>query len=262
MMTTIKNWSFSSLMVFESCKYRARLERVDRIPDNTPRPNADRGSQIHQEAEDYVRGKAPFTHNLRFFQDDFNALKRHYDAGRVVCEEEWGFDSNWSPAEWKSAWLRLKCDAVVHLDSTHLAVIDYKTGKRFGNEIKHAEQLQLYALCSLLRYPEVEQVTCELWYLDQNELASFVMKRKQLSRYLQLFDKRGVAMTTETQFKPNPNIISCKYCPYGPDRQGDCKFGVRQDGSKAQTVKVEELQLNKKALKSDALFDAKDLEGL
>lgn len=259
---SIRNWSYSLLTVFESCKYRVKLARVDKIPDDTPRPNADRGTQIHQEAEDYVTGKAPFTHNLRFFKADFIALRAHHAAGRVICEEEWAFDHHWKVTDWKSGWLRLKCDAVVHLTAKHLAVIDYKTGKRFGNEIKHAEQLQLYALSALIRYPDVEEVTCELWYLDQNELTSFTMKRKQLSRYLQIFDKRGRAITEEKNFKPNPNIVSCKYCPYSPEKQGNCTFGVKQDGKKVQPICVDTLKLKKKPMKSDAMFSEADLKGL
>lgn len=222
----ITSWSFSALQVFESCKYHSKLARLDRVPDLQPKTAADRGTAIHLEAEDYVCGKSPLTHNLRFFKDDLTALAAHYAAGRVVCEQEWGFDKSWALADWKSAWLRLKCDAVCFLDPSHAVVIDYKTGKRFGNEIKHSEQLQLYAVTALIRHPDVEQVTCELWYFDQNELASFTMKRSQLPKYLRLFDKRGIAMTTETEFKPNPNIHSCRYCPYHPDKQGDCKFGV------------------------------------
>ena len=222
----ITSWSFSALQIFESCKYHSKLARLDRIPDLQPKTAADRGTAIHQEAEDYVCGKATFTNNLRFFKDDLTALAAHYAAGRVVCEQEWGYSTNWTCVDWKSAWLRLKCDAVCFLSEKHAVVIDYKTGKRFGNEIKHAEQLQLYAVTALLRYPALEHVTCELWYFDQNELASFNMKRSQLGKYLKLFDRRGVAMTTETEFKPNPNIHSCRYCPYHPDKQGDCKFGV------------------------------------
>lgn len=222
----ITSWSFSALQVFESCKYHSKLARLDKVPDLQPKTAADRGTAIHQEAEDYVTGKAPFTNNLRFFKEDLTALAAHFSAGRVVCEQEWGFDTRWAHAEWRAAWLRLKCDAVCFLSETHAVVIDYKTGKRFGNEIKHAEQLQLYAVTALLRYPALDKVTCELWYFDQNELASFTMKRSQLGKYLKLFDRRGVAMTSETEFKPNPNIHSCKYCPYGPARQGDCKFGV------------------------------------
>ena len=253
----ITSWSFSALTVFESCKYHSKLARLDKVPDLQPKTAADRGTAIHQEAEDYVTGKAPFTNNLRFFKDDLTALSVHFSAGRVVCEQEWGFDTRWAHAEWRSAWLRLKCDAVCFLSATHAVVIDYKTGKRFGNEIKHAEQLQLYAVTALLRYPALDKVTCELWYFDQNERASFTMKRSQLGKYLKLFDRRGVAMTNETEFKPNPNIYSCRYCPYHPDKQGDCKFGVDftcLNGKPISTKTLEPKKLDEAFLKKASRF--------
>lgn len=46
-------------------------------------------------------------------------------------------------------------------------LIDLKTGKRDHNEIKHAEQIQLYQL-----YPGLQQVTTELWYLDEEVMPS------------------------------------------------------------------------------------------
>lgn len=237
--STIPSWSISRIQTYEQCAYRAKLQWLDKIPDLQPKTAADRGTQIHQEAEDYVLGKGDFTHNLRFFKADFAALRSHNDEGRVTCEEEWGFDREWRVSGWREAWLRLKCDAVCFLDPKHAVVIDHKTGKRFGNEVKHAIQLQLYALCALIRYPELEQVTCELWYLDQNELASFTMKRGQMSKYLKMFDEKGRKFTEDTVFKPNPNIHSCKYCPYHPDKQGDCKFGVvvTQQGNVVRALK-------------------------
>lgn len=225
-MTQLKSWSFSLLQTFESCAYRVKLQRIDKIPDLQPKTAADRGTQIHQEAEDYVRGKSGLTHNLRHFAEDLAALAGHFQAGRVICEEEWGFDRDWNVVEWNAAWLRLKADAVCFLTPSHAAVIDYKSGKRFGNEVKHARQLQLYALCSLIRYPEIEKVTCELWYMDQDELARFTMHSKQLDKYLKMFDRDGRKVTEETQFKPSPNIFSCKFCPYDPSKQNDCQFGV------------------------------------
>ena len=226
-MNKITSWSISRAQVFDQCAYRAKLQWVDKIPDTQPRPAADRGTQIHLEAEDYVTGKRPdLTHNLRHFKDDLIALRAHANAKRVTCEEEWAFDQDWQITPWAKGWLRLKLDACCHLTNYHVAVIDYKTGARFGNEVKHAEQLQLYALTTMLRYPKVEHVTAELWYLDQNELASFSMKRSQLKRYLQIFNRKGESITEETTFKPNPNIFSCKYCPYHESKQGNCTFGV------------------------------------
>ena len=192
MPNTIPSWSISRIQVFEQCAYRAKLQWLDKIPDLQPKTAADRGSAIHLEAENYVQAKGDLTHNLRHFAPDLAALKAHHAEGRVTVEEEWAFDRDWRVSEWKSGWLRLKCDAVCHLSKNHLVVIDHKTGKRFGNEIKHAVQLQLYAVCALIRYPEVEQVTCELWYLDQNELASFVLHRRQLASTLPSSTRRVV----------------------------------------------------------------------
>ena len=41
-----------------------------------------------------------------------------------------------------------KLDAYVKEDDTSARVIDYKTGKRFGNEIGHSQQCLLYAIAA------------------------------------------------------------------------------------------------------------------
>lgn len=247
------SWSFSRLLVFEQCPYRYKLQHLDKIPDLQPKTAADRGTAIHQEAEDYVLSKGNLTHNLRHFEQDLAALRTYADKGLVVCEEEWGFDRDWRISDWKLAWLRLKCDAVCWLTKNHLVVVDYKTGKRFGNEIKHARQLQLYALCSLIRYPAIEKVTCELWYLDQNELASFEMHPKQLNKYLKIFDRDGRAVTDCKKFEPRANIDSCKYCPYHVSKQGDCPYGVDMLGRPGAAQPVR-LFKKAKASKFDDMF--------
>lgn len=129
---------------------------------------------------------------------------------------------------WMPVWLRLKLDALVHLNEHEAVVIDYKTGKKFGNEIKHGEQLQMYQLCTFLRYPKLEVVHTELWYLDVDDLTQKTFTRDQGLRFKRSFDTRGAAMTDCTDFKPNPNKFSCQWCRYGtkPGMTGDCKVGV------------------------------------
>ena len=223
----ITSWSISRRQVFEQCKYRAALAWGYKVPDTQPKNAADRGTEVHQHAEDFVMGRrSTLVHELRFFNDDIRALRSHAEAGRVTCEEEWGFDKNWEPTAWKTAWLRLKLDASVNMPGGLGVVIDYKTGKRFGNEVKHAEQLQLYSLTKLLREPATQKVVSELWYVDQDELARFEMLRKQMTRYLGIFDKKGREITECTHFPPNPNIFTCKWCPYHPSKQGECVYGA------------------------------------
>jgi hypothetical protein len=128
---------------------------------------------------------------------------------------------------WVPAWLRLKLDAIVFESETSAIAIDYKSGKKYGNEMKHGEQLQLYQLVTFLRYPKLEKVTTELWYLDQDEITQREFRRDQGLRFMKSWDKRGTALTTCQVFPPNPNPISCRYCMYGPFEggSGHCRVG-------------------------------------
>lgn len=130
---------------------------------------------------------------------------------------------------WVAAWLRLKLDALVFVGETEAIAIDYKSGRKYGNEIKHAEQLQLYQLVTFLRYPQLEKVTTELWYLDVDELTQQTFTRQQGLRFLKNWNQRGTRMTTCEDFPPNPNIHSCKWCMLGPweGATGHCQVGRR-----------------------------------
>lgn len=234
-METIKTWSHSKKGVFEQCKFRAKLQYIDKIPEpERPLPPGktehanDRGTRIHDAAEHFVKANIRLIPELETFAEEFAALKSLYQQGRVSLEGEWAHDQNWEPCAWNSdtAWLRLKLDAFVHVTPQHAIVIDYKTGKLFGNEIKHAEQGQLYMVSCFVRYPELESITVEFWYTDQDEITSVTYTRKQSEHFLRKFTKAGDDIVLCTDFPPNPNIFSCKWCPYGPKGTGHCTVGV------------------------------------
>ena len=223
MKTFIPTWSFSRIQDFEQCKRRAKLKYLDKIPEpERPLPPGktehanDRGTRIHDAGERFARGGIELIPELQKFKPEFERLKALYAAGKVSLEGEWAMDRSWEPVAWASsdAWLRLKLDALVFLSPTEAVAIDYKTGKRFGNEVKHNEQLQLYQLVTFLRYPKLETIHVELWYLDVDELVTVTYTRNQGLRFRRSFENRGNAMTTCTEFPPNPNIFSCKWCPY------------------------------------------------
>lgn len=233
-MARIRSWSFSRLMDYERCPFMAQLKYIEKIPEperklpagKTEHAN-DRGSRIHEACEVFVRGDGSLPNEATHFKDEFESLQQRYKNGNVLLEDEWGFDDAWNECSWERAWLRIKLDANIHVTEKHVAVVDYKTGKRFGNEIKHGEQTQLYGLGVFRRYPAVDQVTAELWYLDANDLASLHMSRTAGIRLLKPFDKRARIMTEDEAFKPNPNTYSCRYCPYHPATgSGDCPHGV------------------------------------
>ena len=224
----IKSWSFSRLAVWEQCKRRAKLQYIDRIPDPRPKTAADRGTAIHQTGEDYVRGLSSSLEGYKHFLPEMAKMRDLFNEGRVSLEEEWGYDRVWATVPYAEAWLRVKLDALVWLTPTEAVVIDYKTGKKFGNEIKHGEQTMMYAASAVARFPDIQTVHTELWYLDQNELTYNRFSRSKALEALARYDKRGGAITDATFFPPNPNVHSCKWCPYKPEPEGTghCPNGV------------------------------------
>lgn len=229
----IRSWSFNRLVDFERCKLRAKLKYLDRIPEpERPLPEGkkeqpnDRGSRIHLAAEQHVREGEPLIRELEGFAEEFTKLRALFLAGDVELEGDWGFNDIWEPCSWQRAWLRAKLDAIVTLPDAQLVVIDYKTGKRSGNEIKHNEQMLLYALAAVHRYPTAQKVTVELWYLDEDQLVRTDHDRHSVMRHFERFNKRGVAMTDCTEFPARPNQYTCRFCLYGPKGSGHCKDGV------------------------------------
>ena len=230
----IKSWSPTRLIDFEQCAYRAKLKLIDKIPEpERPLPESktehanDRGSRIHDMCEKFVRGEnEAIPHEAFRFEAELKSLRTKFEKGEAELEGEWGFDRNWQPCDYKTAWLRMKCDAVVHLTKKHILIVDYKTGRKFGNEIKHGEQVQLYALAAAIKFPNVEEIDVELWYFDQKDGENYTHESKSVSKWMyhqKLFNNRGCKMTNATEFPPNPNAISCKWCPY---RDGICEHAV------------------------------------
>lgn len=228
----IKSWSFSRLADFEICAYRAKLKVVDKVPEperplkpgQTEHAN-DRGTRIHDATEMFIRDKGSFPIEAEKFRPAIESLKNRFaKAGDVSLEGEWGFNKEWEVCDYKKAWLRVKLDASILLSPKHLLVVDYKTGRKFGNEIKHGEQTMLYGACAAIRNPKVEIIDTELWYFDQKPGENITGDSKPVSKWLyhiKAFNNRGRKMTEATEFKPNPSQYACQYCAY---KDGICKF--------------------------------------
>jgi len=231
------SWSYSKLGDFSKCKKYFWLKHEQKIPepDRVLRKGQvefanDRGTRVHESCELYINGTsdelAPEAD--KFFGYQIDLLRVMYEEGAVELEGEWGMSNTWEIAEWRSAWLRLKLDVLVHLSPEQAIVIDFKTGSKWGNEVKHDQQLRLYALVTFMRFPMLEKVTAELWYLDKNEVTSITVKREDSLKYRRTFTKQGDAIISCTDWPASANRFSCQYCLYGPEHSGHCAEGVRK----------------------------------
>ena len=235
----IKAWSHSRLSVFEECPKRAKLAYIDRIkePDRGPPPKGkkewanDRGTRIHDAAEHFVRGTRPdVIAELAAFSNELRRARELFQQGIVEGEQMWCFNDAWEPipdSDYKNTWCRIKVDLLVNLTPEYAVLIDYKTGRRYGNEVKHAEQCQLYQVGAFLRAPKLQKITTELWYTDQDEMATMTFTRNQGMLFLKNFNNRGMKITQAELFPSNPNAFSCRWCPYSPrSQEGLCEEGL------------------------------------
>lgn len=227
----ITSWSFSRYNVYKSCPAKAMYKFILKLPEPGS-PQMDRGTDIHKLAEDYTKGilkKLPS--ELSLFKDEFAALKRQKIKD---VEDSWTFKADWSLTtwnDWNGAWLRVKLD-VGYLNPTHnvYVPIDHKTGKfRQEKNDEYEEQLQLYALAALKRFPHIAAVSPRLWYLDDGiihpnlDTDEIVYYRKDEPYLEKLWQSKVKKMLSDKTFKPTPGN-ACRFCHYRKENSGPCKY--------------------------------------
>lgn len=245
-MQRIERWSYSRITDM-SCPLKCKLKHIDRIkePERGPPPAGlkewpnDRGSRIHNEAEAVVRGDKEVTKELAGFKPEIAVLQELYKAGVVQLEVPWTFDRDWSPAgpyrEWQW-WCAVILDVYARLSEAEAYIADWKSGKRAWNEIKHAEQMKFYAMAVFLKYPEVQQVTSELLYVDENQLIRHVHRRNRVGMTVRKYTEVGENYTRDRAAWPaKPGRSQCFFCAYktgdigkhGPEGLGLCDRNPR-----------------------------------
>ena len=234
----IQAWSYSRLEVFEKCPYRAELQYVRKIEEESDPKREEalnRGKKVHDDAERFVKGEIDVVpKELKKFEKKFEEMRELHATNPelLVLEEQWAFDINWQPTEWygDNTWCRMILDRFEWLDAEKSAAIltDYKTGRKEGNEVKHSQQGQLFVIGSFMKYSSLDAVKVVFEYLDHGKTSlPKTYSREQAMTFLPSMTERGLKMTQATKFPPKPNKINCAWCPYGPNRgTGVCEYGV------------------------------------
>ena len=216
----ITAWSFSRYMDYLQCPLKAKFKFIDRLkePDN---PAFEKGKRIHKLAEDFAKGTIKtLPADLKLLKAPFTALRKE----KPHVELQWAFDTQWKAVEWfgPTAHFRLVLDAMSYIEkpSPVLRMIDHKTGKEYPY---HNDQLSLYALGGFKRYPEVQTISSELWYIDTGKVVEMQFRREEESALEKDWKKRTAKMLKDTSFKPTPND-KCRWCHFRNSNGGPCKF--------------------------------------
>lgn len=227
-------WSMSRLFDYESCPHSVYLSKVKKMP--TPSgAAAERGTQIHNHIEGYVQGEhTDVIKEMHGFIKLIDLLRDEYAAARVEVEGDWAFTRNWQVTDWagRDAWGRFKLDAIWHETESSATVIDWKTGRKFGNELKHNQQGMGYAIAAFHRYPTLEFINVKFAYLDKNDELKGSYTRRQAMMLEPALTQRADKMTTAIEFEPKPSFHACRYCAHAKVQEGydepACKWADEQ----------------------------------
>ena len=223
----VKSTSFSRAGDFEKCPLQFKLKHIDKIKDPAPPlPEGqeypmERGTRIHTLAENFVMNdQMRLPDELRHHERRLRHLQHLYKLGMVECEQGLGFDENWnqvSPTDWANCRYRMVADVVVRPRDELIMIVDHKTGKKDGNEIKHHAQLMEYAVCFALIDPSIQLFYPQIWYIDLPEGENTLMKnmtRQQVLRAFPRIKERHRKLLEAKLFPAHPSQFACRFCPY------------------------------------------------
>lgn len=232
MTSFVGNWSFSSLMSYETCPMRFRLAKIDRLPE-PPRPPdnpLERGNRVHKRLEKFINGTGPIDTEARAikkFEAPLKHLRDLYAEGKATAEDDWFFDYDWGVCDRDAVWLWSKLDFnVMDVENNTSIIGDYKTGGSIYKAVEHAQQMQLYAAATALRQEWAHRIIVELWYVDEGHIKRQEYTHEEALRYVGRFQQRADRIYADKTFRPNPTKQTCKWCPYSPRGTGACPVGV------------------------------------
>jgi hypothetical protein len=188
----------------------------------------ERGKRIHAELAAHLGGDEqgafpPPPPEAQRFEKLLSGVADLRDRVTLQTEQQWGFTNRWAPTGWfeKNTWLRSILDVCVVYPDDTADVIDFKTGRAYDDS---RDQMELFGLSVLCRYPAVSHVITRLWYLDQGNEVIDQFSRADAEPLKAKWAARAAQMLGDDQFIAKPND-KCKWCPLRRSNGGVCKYG-------------------------------------
>ena len=212
-------WGFSKLDTYRDCPARFKYQFVQKMATPSA-PALERGARVHDHLEMFLRGIQKDLHEeVEKLRDEVIALR---DVHECYPESAWGFDRQWNWLKnWlmTGTWLRVKLDAHYRQDKKGKC-IDFKTGK---HRPASDEQVQLYAIAMFIKYPELEEVDVELWYIDAGKINRETYAREDVEHLKAKFEKMVAPVYADSAFRPTPSRL-CSWCPFSRSQEGPCRY--------------------------------------
>ena len=222
------SWSYSRYRDWNKCAAYAAYKHLDRIPEPPSAP-MQRGIEIAQESEDYLKGKTSrVPASIKSLAADFRHIRKQKTK---FVEEMWAFTADWVPCDWRdwdNCWVRIKIDSgYIDVPDDRVMIFDGKSGKYkpYDNE-SYMEQLSLYIVGASQRFDN-NNFAAQLLYTDHGikfpEEGPVMADRKEATKMRKAWERRVRPMFNDTRFNPSPGR-HCQWCPYSKAKGGPCKY--------------------------------------
>lgn len=240
-------WSFSQWENYNSCPQRWKFKSIMKLPGSPPGPAAARGLDMHDRAENYIKGEIDLETAVRGdptkrFGDKKPAIihqkyipildnfKNHPNGDRGT-ERKMAFDSEWSVCAPTSRFA--SCVAVLDayryggamgsVDNAEkvLRIGEWKSG---SPKDTHADQRKIYAMFGL-RLWLAYRVEVTTYYLeDTAPPVRLVAKAGDFDKLRAIWQQRIDLMQRDMLCSPRPGQ-HCFWCDYAKKKGGPCSFG-------------------------------------
>ena len=203
----MKFWSFSRLIEYERCPHTQSFPYRYR----ESAPTAQAGIDAHKVCENYLKGFLLRPVDALIPASPYPVFPFE-DLGKKlpIPEYKLGLDENWEQVDYKDAWLKLILDAFLLNPTT---IIDYKNGRREYNDVKHTQQMQLYA-CAVDAIYTPPEVRTELWYLGEGHTKTAIYTPEKLAILRPKFHARAERMLNDETLSPKPSKSNCRWCSH------------------------------------------------
>lgn len=222
-MKPLTSWSYSRWDKYTTCPLMFKLEVLE---GRKAPPNAamERGQKVHEELSAYLSKPWSEPEPAPAAAGKQAALVEQIATfPRRVVEQQWGFTRQWAPTDWfgSETWLRSIVDVGVLYDDMTVEVVDWKTGKPRGT---HDDQMEIFAVSVMAKYPEVRHVTTRLAYIDFDKTEFGEYPAADFDKLKAKWEEKVRPMFEDTAFLPRPND-KCRLCAFSRSSGGECRYG-------------------------------------
>ena len=220
--------SYSRLADFKNCPLLFREKYITKSIKFQPNAAMERGSAIHKSLERNVvralHDKPPVGDRVVL---DTHPIIEAFIAKHpiITVEEKTAFNDKWQQREYfdKDVFFR----SVIDLEGRTLekngvvSIIDFKTGKY--NESK--EQLKLYNMVALLKYPEAVSASSALLFVDQKRSSPVLTtNRSSLKDCIHevMEQSEAIQIADQKDDWPAQKCFQCRWCGVH-----DCRYITR-----------------------------------